>query len=91
LVDRLGGVLEGLLRVLVGLFGEFVSGKVVAFAMGGGCGLVSVRCLVVELCGSVVDTLRHDVFLLDGLKWFDAWVGLAVVRLGKEELVHEHK
>jgi hypothetical protein len=54
-------VLECFGGVLMGLFREFVSGEMVAFAVGRGSGLVSVSSLVVELGGAVVRALGHRV------------------------------
>jgi hypothetical protein len=52
-------VLEGLDGILVGLLRKLVRSKMVAFAMRGGCGLMSVSCLVVIFGGAVVGTLWH--------------------------------
>ena len=51
---------ECFFRVLVGLLGELVSGEMVAFAVGGGCGSVGVGGFVVVFGGAVVRALRHD-------------------------------
>jgi hypothetical protein len=47
----------------MGLFREFVSGEMIAFAVGRCSGLVSVSGLVVVLSGAVVGALRHGVLL----------------------------
>jgi hypothetical protein len=43
----------------MGLFGEFVSGEMIASAVGRSSGLVSVSGLVVVLSGAVVRALGH--------------------------------
>jgi len=59
LFQELGGVLVGLPGVFVSLLGEFMSGEVVAFAVGGCCGLVGMGGDVVKFCGPVVRALWH--------------------------------
>lgn len=50
-------------RVLVRLLREFVSGQVISFAMGGGCGGMSVGSKVMQFSSSIVRTLGHRVLL----------------------------
>jgi hypothetical protein len=57
------GMLECFGGVLMRLFGELVSGEMIALAMSRGCGLVSMSSLVMELSGAVVWALGHDVLL----------------------------
>jgi hypothetical protein len=45
--------------LLVRPFGEFVSGQMISFAVGGRGGGVGVSRKVVEFCGSIVSALRH--------------------------------
>ena len=66
--------------MLVGLFGEFVSGEMIAFAVRSCCGLVGVGCFVVIFSGSVVRALRHDVLL-------DCWMR---VRVRVEQMLSAH-
>src|SRR5579862_1101787 len=47
------------------LFGEFVSGKVVAFALSHGRRGVSVGCQIVEFCDSIMRALWHILLLVD--------------------------
>jgi hypothetical protein len=66
--------------MLVGLFGELVSGKVIAFAVRSCCGLVGVGGFIVILGGAVVRALRHDVLL-------DCWMR---VRVRAEQILSAH-
>jgi hypothetical protein len=51
-------------RVFVCLFGQFVSGQMISFAMGYGGGFMGVGRKVVQFCGLIVSTLWHDVLLI---------------------------
>ncbi len=76
------GVLEGFGGVLMGLHGELVGGEVVAFAVGGGGGLVGVGGFVVELGGAVVGALGHlGLLLAVRCGWFTR--RLAEVRIAR--------
>jgi hypothetical protein len=56
-------LLEGFGGVLVRLLRKLMSGEVIAFAVSGGGGIVSVGGFVVVFGCAVVWTLRHDVLL----------------------------
>jgi hypothetical protein len=43
--------------------GQLVRSKMVAFAVGCGCGLLEMRRLVVKFSSTIVWALRHDVLL----------------------------
>jgi hypothetical protein len=79
-VGSLFRVFEGFRGVLVGLFGELVSGEMIAFAVRSCCGLVGVGCFVVIFGGAVVRALRHDVLL-------DCWMR---VRVRAEQMLSAH-
>jgi hypothetical protein len=53
----------GVHGMLVRLFGEFVSGQMISFAVGYGGGGVGVSCEVVEFCDSIVRALWHGALL----------------------------
>jgi hypothetical protein len=55
---------KGVLGVLVRLFGKFVSGQVISFAVGSGGSGMGVRRKVVKFCGAVMCALWHGVLLL---------------------------
>jgi hypothetical protein len=55
-------MLKGRSRVFMSLLGKLMRGQVIAFAMRRRGGLVGVRGFVVELGGSIVWALRHNVF-----------------------------
>jgi hypothetical protein len=53
----------------VGLSGQFMSGKMISFAVSGGCDNVGVGRKVVKFCGSIVSALWQCVPLpMAGLK-----------------------
>ena len=54
LLDEFFGSLVGVHRVLARLFGEFVSGQVIPFAMGNSCGGVGVGGQIVEFYYSIL-------------------------------------
>ncbi len=54
LLDEFFRSLVGIHRVLVRLFGEFVSGQMIPFVVGNGRGGVGVGGQVVEFCYSIV-------------------------------------
>jgi hypothetical protein len=62
--DQLPGVLVSIPGVFVRLFGEFVSGQMISFAMGRGSGGVGVGRKVMQFCGLIVSTLWHGVLLV---------------------------
>ena len=66
--------------VLKRLFGEFVSGEMVSFAVSGGGGAMSVRRKVMKFCSSIMRALRHRVLLnnLDAAK-VEVGQGLSIV------------
>ncbi|HTF71290.1 MAG TPA: hypothetical protein VK638_52350 [Edaphobacter sp.] len=45
----------------MGLSGQFMSGKMIAFAVSGGGSSMSVGCKVVKFCGSIVSALWQCV------------------------------
>jgi hypothetical protein len=53
--------LEGVGRVLMRFNGQFMGAEMVAFAVSGRCGGVSVRGKVMQFGNPVMDTLWHDV------------------------------
>jgi len=53
----------GVHGMLMRLFGEFMGGEMVTFAVGGSRSRVRVGGKIVELCNSIVWCLRHDVLL----------------------------
>jgi hypothetical protein len=57
------GVLQCFDGILMRLFRELVGGEMIALAVGGGSGLVSVSGFVMELSGAIVWALGHGVLL----------------------------
>ena len=70
------GVLQCIPRVIVSLPAEFVSGKMICFAVGDCCGSVGVGCQIVKFCGLIVRTLGHGVPL-------PCWMQTIGTELGK--------
>ena len=61
-------MLVGVLREFVSLPAEFMSGKMICFAVGFSGGGVGVGCQVVKFRGSIVCALRHDVLLAGSMQ-----------------------
>jgi len=62
------GILISVLRVFVSLPAEFVSGRMICFAVGFSGDGVGVGCQVVKFRGSIVCALGHDVLLVGSMQ-----------------------
>jgi hypothetical protein len=58
----------GVRGVLVRLSGQFVSGEMISFAMGGGGSSMSVGRKIMKFCGSIVSALWQCVLLPMGCR-----------------------
>jgi hypothetical protein len=75
MLQGLHRMLVGIPRVFVRLLGQLMRGKMVAFAMRGGCGFMGVRGFIVELGSSVMWALRHCD--LSSVGWISAgWISV---------------